>query len=256
MSTRDRTILIAVITLVLVGAGWLMVIQPRRQQASKLGSQLSSAQAQLNTLRTQVAQDEAAKSAFQTNYASLARLGEAVPADDDVPSLVYQLQSAASASSVDFRGLQLAPGAGGSAPAPASSPTAGQSATATLPPGATVGPAGLPIEPFTFTFTGNFFHLAAFFQRLQKFVVANNQHVWVSGRLMTLNTINLGAGPNGFPQIQASIAATTYLVPASQGLLNGATAAGPAAPSATSVSTTPTTSGPAAPAAAVTPPVR
>jgi hypothetical protein len=124
-----------------------------------------------------------------------------------------------------------------------------------LPPGASIGPAGFPVEPFTFRFQGSFFHLADFFSRLQRFVVANNKRVSVSGRLMTLNGISFAPGPQGFPQITASISATTYLVPAAQGLLNGAT---PGAPSAsTPGSTVSTSSTPAAPSTAVaTPPLR
>jgi hypothetical protein len=130
-----------------------------------------------------------------------------------------------------------------------------QSSTATLPPGATVGPAGFPTEPFTFTFRGNFFHLADFFNRLQRFVVATNNRVSVSGRLMTLNAITLGPGPEGFPQITALISATTFLVPPGQGLLNGATPNGPAGGSSSRSVSTPTASTPAAPAVA-TPPSR
>ena len=117
-----------------------------------------------------------------------------------------------------------------------------------------MGPAGFPVEPFTFTFRGDFFHLSDFFGRLERFVVATNKQVSVSGRLMTLNAISLGPGPQGFPQITASIAATTYLVPAAQGLLNGATPAGPA-PTTAAVSTTPTASS-TVPAAVVASPVR
>jgi hypothetical protein len=122
--------------------------------------------------------------------------------------------------------------------------------------GATVGAAGFPIEPFSFTFRGSFFHLADFFQRLQRFVVASNNRVSVSGRLMTLDAISLGAGPKGFPQIVATVAATTYLVPASQGLMNGATPAGPAGAASQSVSSSSSSAGAPAPAAVATPSVR
>ena len=120
-----------------------------------------------------------------------------------------------------------------------------------LPPGASVGPAGFPEEQFAFSFNGNFFHLANFFKRLENFVVATNKRVAVSGRLMTLNALSLGAGQQGFPSISASVSATTYLVPSSQGIFNGAT------PSAPSGSSTPV-SGSASPTvptptAAVTP---
>ena len=144
--------------------------------------------------------------------------------------MIYQLQAAATAAHVDFRDLALASGNSSTTPLPGTA-AATQAAAAALPPGATVGPAGFPTEPFTFTFRGNFFHLADFLGRVQRFVVANNKGVSVTGRLMTLNAISLGPGPNGFPQISASIAASTYLIPSSEGLTNGASPTGPATPS-------------------------
>lgn len=254
MTRRDRTVLAVVLAVAAVAAAWLLVVQPKRDTASKLAQQITSVQSQLDQARTEVAQGEAARNAFSGSYTVLARLGEAVPADDNVPSLIYQIQAAASEARVDFDSLTLNGGGGSSGPAPAtstSSPSAAQAVTAVLPPGASVGPAGFPIEPFTFTFTGNFFHLSDFFGRLERFVVANNKNIAVSGRLMTLDAISLGPSPTGFPNIAASVSATTYLLPASEGLTAGATPLGPAPQT---VSTSASTSGP--PAAAVTPPVR
>jgi hypothetical protein len=253
MTGRDRIVAVIVVVAALVVGSWLLVIAPKRDQASKLGDQVKSAQSQLDAARSQVAQGEAAQSAFAHNYTTVARLGEAVPADDNVPSLIYQLQNAASAAKVDFRDVKLTPGTAG-APA-VSSPSAAQATTATLPPGAAVGSAGFPTEPFSFTFQGNFFHLADFLGRLQRFVVASNTHLSVSGRLMTLNAISLGPAQQGFPQITALISATTYLVPATQGVLNGATPGGPGGAPASR-----TVSGPASsvspPAAVATAPLR
>jgi hypothetical protein len=245
-----------------VGA-WLALIQPKRDQASKLGSQVTAAQTQLDSARALVAQSEAARATFARSYTELARLGQAVPPDDNVPSLIYQLQGAANGAGVDFRALVLNPssstatpvptgaGAGAKTAAPAGSAQAAQALTPLLPPGAAVGPAGFPAEQFTFSFQGNFFHLANFFKRLQNFVVATNKQVSVSGRLMTLNAFSLGPATQGFPAITASISATTYLVPAAQGLFNGATPVGPGAASAQSASTTRSSS--PIPTAAITP---
>jgi hypothetical protein len=112
-----------------------------------------------------------------------------------------------------------------------------------LPPGVSVVAAGFPAEQFTFTFAGSFFRLADFFDRLQGFVVAKGNQVSISGRLMTLNSVSLAPGVGGFPSITASVSATTYLEPATQGLLIGATPGGPAAtstvqPASTSKSST------------------
>jgi type II secretory pathway pseudopilin PulG len=254
VSARDRVVLIVVVAVAAVAGAWMLVIQPRRAQASKLSTQIGAEQSQLDSARAQVAQGEAAQRQFKDDFAQVVRLGEAVPADDEVPSLIYQLQNAASHAKVDFRSLQVAAGSGSSAP---SSSTGGSQSSTQLPPGVTVGPAGFPAEQFTFSLQGNFFHLANFFHRLQQFVVAGGNQIVVSGRLMTVNGISFSAAPQGFPQITANVSATTYLEQPSQGLLAGATSAGPAGTSSTTqaagASKTPST--PAA-AAAATPVIR
>jgi type II secretory pathway pseudopilin PulG len=264
MSARDRIVLAVVCFAAAILGPWLLVIQPKRDQAAKLQTQVSAEQSQLNSVRAQVAAGSAARAAFAASYTTLVRLGEAVPTDDNTPSLIYQLQAAAKAARVDFQSLTFNAGqGGGSSPSPAltsssssSTPASTAASAATLPPGATVGAAGFPVEPFTFTFQGNFFHLANFFGRLQRFVVANNRHLSVSGRLMTLNSITLGqSGAASFPGITATISATTYLLPASQGLLAGATPAGPAASTTQTVSNS-GSSGSSLPSAVVSAPVR
>jgi type II secretory pathway pseudopilin PulG len=260
MSASDRSLIALIAVLAAAAAGWFLVIGPKRDEASKLNSQLSSVQSQLSGVQSQIAAGQAARSQFSQSYMLLAKLGEAIPPDDNVPSLVWQLQSAAHKSNVDFQGLTLnASSSSGSSTTtstttPTSSASAAQVNTASLPPGATVGAAGLPIEPFTFTFNGNFFHLSDFFGRIQRFVVATDKRVSVSGRLLTLNAISLGAGPGGFPRITATISATTYIVPVAQGEFNGATQAGPATSSTqTATASAGSSSSPAAAAVATSP---
>ncbi|MBV8430104.1 MAG: type II secretion system protein M [Solirubrobacterales bacterium] len=250
MSTRDRTILGVICLIAAVVAPWLLVISPKRDQATKLQSQIASAQSQLSSVQAQLAQGEKARAEFASSYTTMVRLGEAVPTDDNTPSLIVELQSAAKQSGIQFQGLIFNAGQGAG---PSSGPSSASSASS-LPPGATVGPAGFPVEPFTFTFGGSFFHLANFVGRLQRFVIDNNDNLSVSGRLMSLNSISLLPSSNGFPQITATISATTYLLPSTEGLLNGATPAGPASSTTQTVSNPSPTS--SAPPAVVTDPVR
>ena len=256
MTGRDRIVIVIVAVVVAIAGSWLFVVQPKRDEAAKLGNEVKAAQSKLDSARQQVASNEAARHLFSTDFATLVRLGAAVPTDDNVPSMIYQLQAAATAAHVDFRDLALAPGSGTATASVSSTPNATQASTAALPPGATVGPAGFPIEPFTFTFQGNFFHLSDFLGRVDRFVVANNKGVSVTGRLMTLNAISLGPGPKGFPQISASIAATTYLIPSSEGLTNGASPAGPSSSSTGQAVSTTASSPSAPPTAAVATPVK
>lgn len=267
MTGRDRMVLVVVGVLGAIAASWILLISPKRDQAAKLQTKIQSVQSSLDSARSELSAGMAARATFHRSYTTLVRLGEAVPTDDDVPSLIYQISSAASKAGVDFQGLTLNPAPAGSAPAtppPAtgSTPTTGTTTPAApaattpaatamapdgLPPGAGIGPAGFPVEPFTFTFQGNFFHLANFFGRLERFVVADNKQVSVSGRLMSLDAIQLSPGGAGFPQIAATVSATTYLLPTNEGLVAGATPMGPApttepvsgAPASSSSSSTP-----------------
>ena len=85
-------------------------------------------------------------------------------------------------------------------------------------------------------------------------MVSSNSRLLVSGRLMTINAISLVPGPSGFPQITASVSATTYIVPPTEGPLGGATQAGPAPSTQAQASTSGSST--AAPAAAITPVLR
>jgi type II secretory pathway pseudopilin PulG len=255
LTPRDRMVLLVVVIAAAIVGVWLLVIAPKRSEASKLGDQLKVAQSQLASAQSEVQAGLAAKAHFAVSYTQMARLGEAVPADDNVPSMILQLQNAATTDHVDFRTLSVSGDSSSSTTATAASTA--QAVTASLPPGATVGPAGFPIESFTFNFRGNFFHLSSFLGRVQKFVVVNNNNVVVSGRLLAFNAISLGAGPAGFPQISATISATAFLVPATQGVMAGATANGPSS-SGTSQSenTSSSSSGSNTPAAVATSPIR
>lgn len=268
MTARDRLVIVVVVAVAAVFGSWFLLVQPKRQQASRLGDQISSAQSQLDTVRGQVTQDQTARSQFPTDYNELVRLSEAVPADDEVPSLIYEVQSAAKAAGVDFRGLELASAGAGttSSGSTTSSSTAGgsngsssnasQGGSAQVPPGAAMGPAGFPSEQFTLTFGGTFFHLADFLNRLQHFVSVANGQVSVSGRLLTLNAINLAPPQGGGTNLQASVSATTYILPASQGPTANATPAGPETGSPSQPVSSSSSSSSSASAATITPPIR
>jgi hypothetical protein len=244
MTARDRTVILVVAIVAAVAGSWMLLISPKRKQAASLGTQITSVQGQLATAQATVAKGLAARNQYASNYTQLARLGEALPGDDQVPSLIYELQSAATASHIAFRNLQMTPASG--------SGTTASSGSSSLPPGAATGPAGLPVEQFSFDFTGNFFRLSDFFHRLQSFVVAGKTEILVSGRLLTVNAISFAPGPKGFPQIAATVSATTYMAPANGGITGGATPSGP----------TPSTKSPSAPsgssaaAAVISPPIR
>jgi len=270
MTQRDRIVVMVVIAVVALGGFWMLALKPKRKEASDLGQKLEQAHQRVDTAQAEVTAGEAARNLYARNYSTVARLGKAVPVDDDVPSLVYQLDSTAKETGVDFRRVKLSSGSGAAAVPPTSAaqgaaatqdnaqnkaasqdgkdaganaaasngsqpPAAGapadptQSATAALPPGATVGEAGLNTMPFTFTFDGSFFKLSGFLTKLERYIEARRRSVDVRGRLLLVNGISLTAATKGFPAMTASIAAQAYLLPVDQGLFDGASPTGPSA---------------------------
>lgn len=233
MTRRNSILLVAVAFIAAAGVFWMLILSPKRDEAVKINAQIAAKQTALAQAEAELATYENARGSYRANYTKVARLGKAVPADDDVRSLLVQLNAAADRSKVDFRSIDLdgssgapAAGAGGTAPAAAGS--------LTPPPGASsVGSAGFATMPFSFKFEGSFFNLGAFFNRLDKFVTVRSQGLDVTGRLLLLNSISLAPDTiKGFPHITAEVKANSYLLPPAQGLLAGATADGPTAAAA------------------------
>ncbi len=267
MTGRDRLVVIVIAAALLLGGFWFLALAPKREEATALRGEVAKQEQRLAAARGQAAAAEQAKARYDADYAAVAALGQAVPADDDVPSLIVQVDRAAEREGVSFRSLALdasgsatqpsapaapvaapAPAAAASAPepaqgtekgstadagaapaAPAAPAPATQAAAATLPPGASVGTAGFPTMPFTFEFTGSFFRLEDFLHRVNGLTkVRAGGDLLVRGRLLSVDSFELKAAPSGFPKIAASVRATAYVLPPGQGLTAGATAQGPA----------------------------
>jgi Tfp pilus assembly protein PilO len=236
MTTRDRKILLVLAGLAVLAGFWFLVLQPKRTQAKELSAQIVAQQERLQTAQQTVAQGMQAKAGHARDTATVAQLGAAVPADDDLPSLLYQLDAASRNADVEFDSLVRAGGTGGSSSLSSSSSTSGStgSASASLPPGATVGTAGLATLPFTFEFTGSYFDLQRFVGDLQGFVRADGEKVSVRGRLLTVDGIALVPAGKDLSKIDAKLVATAYLSPettksgAATGAAAGATGTTPA----------------------------
>jgi hypothetical protein len=223
--TNKNPLIFTAIGFVLVAFGFYnFVLGPKRKDADAAKAKVVEAQGKLDQARALLASNQAARDSYKRDYSTVVRLGKAVPEDDDVRSLVVQLDHVAKRTHVNFDSIAVDESAA-AAPAPT---TPGAAAAGTLPPGVTVGPAGFPVMPFSFTFRGQFFRLGKFFQRLDSFVKAIDGKVDVNGRLLTVDGLKLEPDTSGFPNIKATVKATTYLVSPLEGATGGATPAGPA----------------------------
>jgi hypothetical protein len=254
MTSTNRLIVAMLALAALAVAFWMLALSPKREEAKELGVQVEELRASLAQHEAEVAEAEEARDEFPVNYQELVVLGKAVPGDDDTASLLVQLNRISRAAGIKFSTFTLSSEGGGETPppetpAPESSATPAsnqisptEAAASTLPLGASVGPAGLAVMPYTLEFEGEFFELADFIKGLDALVKTESEKVAVDGRLLTIDGFSLAADENkGFPHLTATFGVTTYLTPPTQGVTGGATPTGPAeaAPVASTTGGTP-----------------
>jgi Tfp pilus assembly protein PilO len=249
MNSKNRAVAAVVVLVVLAIVFWMQLLSPKREEAKKLGVQVEQLESSLAQHEAEVAQGEEAREQFPADYQHLVVLGKAVPSDDDVASLLVQLNRIADGADGTFRNLKLAASGGGEeTAAPPAGGAAGEPASATevaaslLPLGASVGPAGLAVMPYEVAFDGYFSDVADFIAGLDSLVKTNDEEVNVDGRLVTIDSFTLEADQAvGFPALDATFSLTTYLTPPSEGVTGGATATAPptATPAATTIGATP-----------------
>ncbi len=233
MSRTTRLLIVVIVAVASVGGYWKFVLAPKRVEANDLSAKILSTQAQLAQQQALVKTYQDAKGAYQTNYASVVRLGKAVPADDDTRSLVVQLDTAAKRSGIDFDVVDI----GAAAANPASASGAGSAAQANVTPGA-VNLGSFSAIPFNLAFTGTYSTLENFFARLERFVTVSGDDVLVNGRMLKVDAISLKPAENGWPGLDADVAASAFIVPRSSDAAAGSNVSAPATTTTTTTSTT------------------
>jgi Tfp pilus assembly protein PilO len=240
--TRTTKILVAVALTAAAGAAyWFLLLAPKQDEIAALDTQITTKQVELEQSRQLLATYEAAKDSYKVNYATLARLGKAVTADDDVRSLLVQIDATADRSGVDFGKIEVGGSiAGAESGSDAAAPAEGELA----PPPGTVpfGDSGFSAMPFSFSFTGSYFELSTFLARLERFVRVQNENIGVNGRLLRLESLNLAPiDADVSSALRAEIAAATYIVPPADDLPGVPAGSDGAAPSSTESAITPPT---------------
>jgi Tfp pilus assembly protein PilO len=250
MPSSARLIASILVIAVLAIAFWMLALSPKREKADELSQQINQLGVTLAETEGAASEAEAARRDFPTDYRQLVVLGQAVPAGDETSSLLVELETIAVKSKVSFEGIQL-DSSGEAASAPVPVPEVSPSATASegtnavpasesvpptemaaslLPLGASIGPAGLAVMPYSLTFKGDFAHIADLIGEIDSLVRTSGSNVSVDGRLLTLSSFNLTEDSDrGFPYLEAAFTVTSYVTPPSQGVTAGANPSAPAA---------------------------
>jgi len=210
LSKGAQIALVAALLLLVVAIGWFALISPKRSTAASLKKQTAAVQAEIATNRS-TAFTQALPA---VRSASVFRLAMAMPSKLQTPDVILQLDALALRSGISFD--QIQPGAA----------DAGVAGAVSTDPFAA--------EPIQVKFSGNFYNLLAFLQRLRNLVRVENGRLFTIGRLYDVSNVTFQEGAKGWPQIQATLIINAFVPQAPQ----AATATTPGSTTGTTSTTT------------------
>ena len=95
---RQWTMLTLISVVVIVAAGWFLVVSKQKHKAAELRTQVTGQQATNAGLQSQVSQLEQQKKGLPAQQALLARAAQRIPDNPALPALIRQLSTAADAT--------------------------------------------------------------------------------------------------------------------------------------------------------------
>ena len=180
--------LVSALLLLVALIGYFTLISPKRSTAASLKQQVAAVQSQINSNRssafTQALPAVRSASVFSTT--------QAMPNKLDTPDVIITLSQLAQDSGISFD--QISPGGGG---------TDTSTTTTTVDPFAT--------EPISAQFTGSFYDLLAFLQRVRNLVRVDNGKLYTAGRLFDVSKVTLAEGPKTWPQVTATLVINEFV---------------------------------------------
>jgi Tfp pilus assembly protein PilO len=181
--------LVSALLLLVLLVGYFSLISPKRSTAKNLKQQVAAVQAQINSNRS---------SAFTqalpaVRSASVFSATQAMPNKLDTPDVIITLSQLAENSGISFD--QISPSGGATATSTPTTPTADPFAA----------------EPIQVKFTGSFYDLLAFLQRVRNLVRVENGKLYTSGRLFDVSSVTLAQGPKTWPQVSATLVINEFV---------------------------------------------
>jgi Tfp pilus assembly protein PilO len=123
LTARDRRILMVILPIVVLIAFWFLILSPKRDDLSKARDAQHAAEQARDAAVAQANQLEAARQTFAADYATVVRIGKAIPVTVDSPSLLIQLSKATNGTHIDMNSVSFGVRAPATLPAPATTTT-------------------------------------------------------------------------------------------------------------------------------------
>ena len=223
LSPTAQVALVAGVLLLVVVVGYFAMIAPKRSDAASLKQQTAAVQAEI-ARNTSSAFTQALPAVRSANVFSLT---QAMPTKLDTPGVIITLNSMAKASGISFDSIQQ--GAG--------------SAASTV---TTAGTDPFAAQPIQVQFTGSYYNLLTFLQRMRNLVRVENGRLYTAGRLFDVTNVSLAEGPKKWPQVQATLTINEF-VPQAATVPTPTTGTGTTSTTTTGTTTTTSSSTSAAP---------
>ena len=197
--------------LLLVLAGWMLLVSPARSKSADLQTQITATQSDIATRKAAIARKP--KIEVDVRTSDLYRLTKAVPGRADMPGVVLALNRLSRSTGVSFQ---------------------------TIAPQTVVTGQGYNVLPLNVVVNGRFGEVNSFLHQLRRLVTVKKARLDASGRLFSVDNVLLAESPAAtFPEVQATITLDAFVY--AGGVLPGAD---PAAPNANpSDTSTPPSSG-------------
>lgn len=256
MNAANRTLIVLLLAVAGAAVFWFLLLSPKKDEIAVLDEQIAQLNSSIADSQQAAAAGRQAKENFKSDYGQLVTLGKAVPDGDEQAALLVQLNQLGIENDTFFSSITMEssgsaappPSSSGSSPAavepsateppgedssstpPLTTPVATEASVATLPIGAEVGSAGFGTIPYSLLFRGNFFKLADFIASINGLVETDdNGQVKVDGRLLTINGFALSPAEQegDLTSLTGNFSVTSFVTPAAEGLMAGATPSGP-----------------------------
>jgi hypothetical protein len=181
LNARTLGLLAALFVLVYAGAGYFMLVSPKKGEAARLDDEIAATNVELMAAR---AATDAQEDTQPIAVADIFRLATAMPSTPDMGGIVIELSRIAEETGVRFESIT-----------PQSSSPLGE----------------FQVVPIEVAFDGSFYALSDFLFRLRTLVSVRRGELHASGRLFSVGRVEFSESEQGFPLLSASLSLKAYV---------------------------------------------
>jgi Pilus assembly protein, PilO len=180
LPTPAKLGLLGAVVVLVLAAGWFLVIAPKRSESAKLQTRIAAARAEIAS--RQASRSPSHETAIR--IAGLFNLSRAMPTSADIPGVLLQLSHVAGETGVSFDSVT---------------------------PHTPVQLGSYQQIGVDLVFEGRFYDLSDFLYRLRNLVAVHGGELNTTGRLFSVDSISFEQGSLSFPQVKATLSVSVYV---------------------------------------------